>query len=291
MANASSFTDGWVIDRTLFDHARLGNRDCCGGCISMMASSPLMLELCTDLDTDDRRKDALAHFPPCMKAEIDRDRLAIRLQLKNALPRYQSFVGSSLTRFAAWWATVPLARKQSICVMPMAEVAVLYATQLDMRGAYNTVSQPKPHKSATDMQFSNLNHHYNHQLLVALLEQVRHFQETGYAHDGAIEPEVAFERALTVKRGALGLTPEYLQSATGFRELLGFIGGPKLLLPHSKRRTEESTSASASIITSSKTATSCFRGDRRLIRLVVARYLVDRAIRQFEKAAAEHQKG
>ena len=115
---------------------------------------------------------------------------------------------------------------------------------------------------------------------------MRHFRETGYAHDGAIEPEVAFEQALTVKRGAFVLVPEYLESATCFRELLGFVGGPKLLLPHSKPRAEETTSASTITITSSETGTSGFRGDRRLIRLVVARYLVDRAIRQFEKAVA-----
>lgn len=49
MAGAPSFTDGWVIDRTLFDHAALEQCDCCGGGIAMMASSPLVLELCTDL--------------------------------------------------------------------------------------------------------------------------------------------------------------------------------------------------------------------------------------------------
>lgn len=74
-----------------------------------------------------------------MKAEIDRDRLTTRLRLKETLPRYQAFVASSLESFAAWWATVPLARKQSICVMPVAEVPVLYAMQLDVRGAYSTV--------------------------------------------------------------------------------------------------------------------------------------------------------
>lgn len=48
---AGAFSDGWVIDRTLFDHAALGTCECCGGGVAMMAQSPLLLELCTDLGT------------------------------------------------------------------------------------------------------------------------------------------------------------------------------------------------------------------------------------------------
>jgi hypothetical protein len=48
---SSSFTDSWVVDRTLFDHAALGRCECCGGGVAMMAQSPLVLELCTDLGT------------------------------------------------------------------------------------------------------------------------------------------------------------------------------------------------------------------------------------------------
>lgn len=112
---------------------------------------------------------------------------------------------------------------------------------------------------------------------------MRRFRETGYAHDGATEPEVAFEQALAVKRGAFVLAPEYLESITCVRELLGFVGGAKLLLPHSKRGADGSTSRSTG---STEAATSGFRGDRRLIRLVIARYLVHCAIRQFDKAGA-----
>lgn len=163
---AGAFADAWVIDRTLFDHAALGRCDCCGGGIAMMAQSPLLLELCTDLgrnaavwpfsvsnsslgltlasvnlhsDTDDRRKDALAPFPPCMKAEIDRDRLNVRLRLKATLPRYQAFTTKQVDGFGAWWATLSLARKQGICVMPVAEVPVIYTTELDVRKAYGIV--------------------------------------------------------------------------------------------------------------------------------------------------------
>jgi len=49
MSQSSSFSDSWVVDRTLFDHAALGQCQCCGGGIAMMAHSPLVLELCTDL--------------------------------------------------------------------------------------------------------------------------------------------------------------------------------------------------------------------------------------------------
>lgn len=95
-------------------------------------------------DTDDRRQDALAFFPPCMKAEIDRDRLAIRQRLKATLPRYQALAEAGrLERFVAWWRALPLTRKQSVCVMPVEEVPVLFATELDVRGAYGTVCEGK----------------------------------------------------------------------------------------------------------------------------------------------------
>lgn len=112
-----------------------------------------------------------------------------------------------------------------------------------------------------------------------MLEQVRRFPETGYTSDGATAEEVAFEAALVVKQGAFVLAPEYLEPVSSFLDLLrSFVGGQKLLLPHPKRSGESSSISS--------TETSSFRGDRRLIRVVIARYIVDQAVRQYEKDAA-----
>jgi hypothetical protein len=111
MSQSSSYSDSWVVDRTFFDHAALGQCQCCGGGVAMMAQSPL--ELCTDLDTDDRRQDALAPFPACMRAEIDKSRLSTRLRLKETLPKYQALVSAPqfLELLGGWWTTLTLARK------------------------------------------------------------------------------------------------------------------------------------------------------------------------------------
>jgi hypothetical protein len=48
-----------------------------------------------------------------MRAEVDRERLAIRLRLKATLPRYQPYASAPyLDRVREWWASLPLARKQ-----------------------------------------------------------------------------------------------------------------------------------------------------------------------------------
>lgn len=113
---------------------------------------------------------------------------------------------------------------------------------------------------------------------------MRRFPQTGYAADGATEAEAAFERALQLKQGAFVLASEFFLDGGGFLDLVRFVGGPKLLLPQPKRTSSSdngigSTEASGS-------SSSRFRGDRRLVRVVIARYLVDRAVRQFEKDAA-----
>lgn len=119
---------------------------------------------------------------------------------------------------------------------------------------------------------------------------MRRFPQTGYAADGATEAEAALERALQVKQGAFILAPEFLLSGNGFPDLVRFVGGPKLLLPHPKRTTTATRSSSSFTISSTETgggsSSSSFRGDRRLVRVVIARYLVDRAVRQFEKDAS-----
>jgi hypothetical protein len=116
-----------------------------------------------------------------------------------------------------------------------------------------------------------------------VLEQVRRFSETGYGLDAATEAEADFEQALHVQRGGFVLSPKYLDSAPNFLALLQFVGGPKLLHQHGKK----CTNATASIATSESASSSGFRGDRRLIRLVIARCFVDRAILQFERSKAQ----
>lgn len=224
-----------------------------------------------------------------MKAEIDRDRLNVRLRLKATLPRYQAFAAEHSEGFGVWWATLPLPRKQGICVMPVAEVPVIYSTELDVRNTYGTVrmegQECRPFHGIGACGPNPSTHRLPpHQLLSAVLEQVRRFPETGYAPDGATAAEAAFEAALVVKQGAFILTPEYLEPPRSFLDLVRlFVGGPKLLLPHPKRSSESGgISGNKSI---SSTETSSFRGDRRLLRVMIARYIVDRAVRQYEKAA------
>jgi len=79
---------------------------------------------------------------------------------------------------------------------------------------------------------------------------------------------------LWIKQGGFVLALESLESPTGVLDLLRFVGGPKLLLPH----------RASTRISSTEAASSSFRGDRRLIRVVIARYIVDQLVRQLERS-------
>jgi hypothetical protein len=111
-----------------------------------------------------------------------------------------------------------------------------------------------------------------------VLEQVKRFRETDLPCDGPTACERAFEKVLEAKRGAFVIqNPVYFETAA-FMDMVLQVGGATLLPKRSKSDDTGGSQASEAL---------SFKSDRRLMRLLIFRYFLDRAIRRFLKASNE----
>ncbi len=101
------------------------------------------------------------------------------------------------------------------------------------------------------------------------------------ANDGATPCERAYEQVLKVKKGAFVVQDtDYLETEAGmqaFLDMVRQVSGSSLLPKKEKSPGENSTT----------TSTLGFQGERRLVRLVIFRSFLDRAIRRFLQQQAE----
>ena len=124
-----------------------------------------------------------------------------------------------------------------------------------------------------------------YKLIAAVIQQVKHFRDTEYGSDGVTSFEQAFEQALRVKKGAFVLVETSdTKNTTGgggdqscffffFLQMLQHIGGGPTLLPKKEKEPKKKDRKEASSLS--------FQSDRRLVRLVIFRYFLDRAISRF----------
>lgn len=111
-----------------------------------------------------------------------------------------------------------------------------------------------------------------------MLEQVKRFRETDLPCDGPTACERAFEKALETKKGAFVIKDPNNFETAAFMDMVLQLGGASLLPKRSKPGDAGGCQASETL---------SFKSDRRLIRLVIARYFLDRAICRFLKASNE----
>jgi hypothetical protein len=124
-------------------------------------------------------------------------------------------------------------------------------------------------------------------LITAVIQQVKHFADTEYGSDGVTSYEQAFEQALRVKRGAFVLVEASdTKSTIGgdgdqpfsfcfFLRMLQHIGGGPALLPKKEKESDKKKDRKEG------SSSLSFQSDRRLMRLVIFRYFLDRAISRF----------
>ena len=100
--------------------------------------------------------------------------------------------------------------------------------------------------------------------------------------DGATPCERSYEQVLRVQKGAFVVQDaEYLGSDAGTQAFLDMVrqaAGPSLLPKHKGKEPGEMSTIST---TTTTTTTVSFQGERRLVRLVIFRYFLGRAIRRF----------
>lgn len=296
------YRDEWLIDRVLFDFVDGGSCSCCGFQHMFPTSAADWIRSISDFETDQanaeiRHLDTLP-WPPTLRDQVWADRVRLRQRMKRDMPSYQQFWARSGMAFTRW------CRAQSV------ESFWRRFLQLSREELMNEVVHTK----------YNIHSAFGNVLCVAL-EQVAHFHVTEYPPDGRGEEELAFEKSLTFTRQA-GFTLPLKETSGGddttpnavLETLIARIkslSGPKLLqrrpkVPSNDSGEHHSKSDAAgdrdddnddddesggvddgktNVNSSSEAAGSAgFASDRRLLRLLIARYWADGLIKRFQEA-------
>ncbi|KAF1776073.1 hypothetical protein GQ600_23944 [Phytophthora cactorum] len=287
------YEDTWVVDRTMFEYVNQvsisvslsssmlgpinltdsqlqGGCSCCGVTHTIMnladfaskcsdwgadnkTSSCLIEDVGTYkggiVETDDENKEQFSPWPMFIHEEILTERARLRMAMKADMNKYKGFVDAHMKGFINWWSRLGENAKARIFQLPAEEVLSYFRVQTKVKGSYEI-------------------------LLCAILEQIRHFQETGYT-DGRVAAELYFEKNLVHQRDSFVLDSQYIANDAGdtnFFEMLKILGGPKLLPVRTTRNPNEKSEAEAEQAKSESNVQS-FRSDRRLVRLVRSFYL------------------
>jgi hypothetical protein len=268
------FTDDWLIDRTLFDYVQGGSCACCSFASFMPNGTAGLIESMSELETDAANAEVAAldqlPWPPDMRDQVWMERIRLRLKLKTAMKDYKEFYEQHGDSYEHWFQQQAPSRLKKLFQLPRTEVTDRLKEEYSIHAAFGTV-------------------------LCAVVEQVAHFEMTGYPTDGRGEAETNFEACLSFgRRGGFGLDFGLTKSITTnssagqqeqeldpemvqmwFRRHQS-LGGPKLLDRNPKISEEGGADdVDADAEPSSGAAGPSFRADRRVIRVLIARNWAD----------------
>ncbi|GKY90644.1 hypothetical protein MPSEU_000037800 [Mayamaea pseudoterrestris] len=270
------FRDEWVVDRVLFDYMAGGSCACCGFSFLPNGTADLVHAV-SDIDTDAANDEiqAMKHdpWPKELRDQIWADRVRLRQKAKLRMKTYQAFVNEQFDEFADWMKQQ--GNLNRMLQLPRSEImSVIRGSLYDIHSAYAVV-------------------------LDIVMEQVAFFSLTEYGPDGRSADELAFEQQLLQfdKRG--GFVLKLLNDdGSSSEELLNMwlqriksLGGPKLLDrgPSKEDEAEEGFDADAGPSINTKTEQQAstgasFQSDRRIIRLIIARFWADLLMDKFAEA-------
>ncbi len=290
--NMSRFNDEWVIDRTLFEYVNGGSCACCGFNYFLPNGVDGLIQSMSDLETDAATQEISASanspWPPELRQQIWADRLRLRHKLKQTLSKYRTFWNEHGEAFSQWCHhDLDVMAWKKILQLPRSELSELLRTQYNIHSAFRVV-------------------------LDAIMEQVACFKLTNYPCDArGSSSESEFEKNLMFdRRGGFTLP---IADATGvvnehvvqiWLDRCKSLGGPKLLdrgpsttrgrsksdgddeNDDEQQDDDESGGADDGAGQQQSTNNSSqpnhgFRSDRRLIRLLIARYWADVLIQKF----------
>ncbi|CAM9577041.1 unnamed protein product [Chrysoparadoxa australica] len=247
------FTDQWVVDKTLFEYLNAGSCSCCGAVHAMQDMASLITS-CSDLETDDGRRERRSPWPQKMAREVWAARVKLRKVLKEDMPRYREWWETDQEAFTKWWGDITEQRKSSLLQISVDEIGAILSKRYKLQGAYAAV-------------------------LCSVIEQIKHFTVTGIKGDGRTRPELEFEDILREEGGLFRVEDTGALNADVFLALCKQLGGPKLL-----PRREASPKGEVDDYGHLEEANEAqsFRGDRRILRLIMLRCFVDACQKAFE---------
>ena len=291
------FDDKWVVDRTLFEFATGGSCACCG-------LSPLFLphglqgliDEVSDLETDAANNEFEAAqkspWPPTMRDQVWADRVRLRHLMKKEMGQYATFMAEvggaeGLKQFLL--EEIGPSKLRRILQMPRTEVPERVRSQYGIHSALGIV-------------------------ICAVVEQVANFEMTKYPADGRSEAELAFESMLKYdRRGGFVLPIAKKNEETRTIDTINAdaldalvatvesLGGPKLLHRAPKKTKpiekngdegddsddDEGGADDADEAPVSGQTGPSFRSDRRIVRLLIARYWADQIIQKYSALKSE----
>ena len=235
------------------------------------------MALCSDVETDDGEKEKLSPWPKFMVEEVWADRVKFRRILKEGIPRYRSLNEEHLPELMKWWMNLDTRTRKRCFMMPKEELLMQFDNTFDFKTAYRVV-------------------------LCSVVEQVQNFEATGYRADGATDGEIVLEGVLLKKKGAWTVDRDYYETKEGcefFFAMMRQLGGDHLMPKRPQELREESEQAKAMAenqgsdddadTNEQSQTTQTFRGDRRLVRLLIFRYFADQAWRKFQRYRQEKE--
>jgi len=268
------FSDKWVVDRTLFEYVNGGSCACCGGALFMPGGLDGMIKSVSDLETDaaDAEIKAMARspWPPEMREEVWSDRVRVRHKMKKEMSHYKEFWTEHGDDFTEWCKTgIEPKALRKILQLSRSEIVDQLRSRYAIHSAFGHV-------------------------LESVTEQVARFKDTKYPTDARGESEIRFEQNLAYdRRGGFVLRikdKEGNLKEDVFQIWLGrmmSLGGPSLLerAPRKVKSADDDEAAGADDAEMSETAS--FRGDRRIIRLFIARYWADVLIEKYNSSKSQ----
>mmetsp|Transcript_38045 Transcript_38045/g.53606 ORF Transcript_38045/g.53606 Transcript_38045/m.53606 type:complete len:280 (-) Transcript_38045:27-866(-) len=267
------FSDKWVVDRTLFEFVNGGSCACCGFPHLFPDGVAGMINAISDLETDAAQAEIKAAekspWPPEMREQVWSDRVRLRHKLKKEMAVYKQFWDDEGEPFQHWIRSEILPKRlRKFLQMPRSEVTERLRTQYGIHSAFGIV-------------------------LCAVVEQVAHFKDTKYPTDARGDAEVAFEQTLKFDRRG-GFIMRVSDKEGNYKEQvlqvwfdrMKTLGGPKLLdrTPKPVDDDEEEGEADDALHDEDTSAGPSFRADRRIVRLLVARYWADIMIAKYKAA-------
>ena len=233
-----------------------------------------MINSISDMETDAAQAEVAAlqtsPWPPDMREQVWADRVRLRHKLKKEMPLDKDFWAQHGQNFVEWCQSKPPKALKKMLQMPRSEITERIKTQYGIHSSFGIV-------------------------LCAVVEQVANFFITKYPTDARGDVEIAFEESLIFdKRGGFTLKialKEGIVDEAVLQVLLNRIqslGGPKLLDRGAAKARDEGDddgggADNAAQESEDGKAGPSFRSDRRIIRLLIARYWADTMMKKFLK--------
>lgn len=301
------FRDDWVITKSLFEYTTGGSCACCSFPATLFDPDGIkgLINSISDLETDDADQEIKAAtgegggdeksqspWPIEMRDSIWSDRVKVRYKMKKEMNRYKEFWVEGIRvesdsfndevreRVLLNWCKNELGWQalRRIFQMPRSEITDILSSRYGVCPAYGTV-------------------------MCAVVEQVANFGLTKYEIDARGKEEIEFEKMLRFsKRGGFMFCITDDDDENNDEILLNFIKmikslkGPKLLqrglstsTKNVKGDENDDAEGDGDGVYSFDGCGPSFRSDRRIARLVIAKYWADQIIAKYETLYKKEQ--